>query len=227
MAMKTFTLTKKIELTRDVFELHFTCNEGFIIKPWQFITFILPKIGWRAYSVLEQNNHNTALIIKRVERENWWRWWSIHICDTNIWETLNWVWPAGHFILKDNTLSKLFIWTGTGLVPLYNQIVSGLERWDAQQYTLLFWVRTTQDIFYQKKYKKLSEKYPNFHFQIYLSREESNSTIHGYVTDFLHFENITQFHEFYICGAPNMVDSSVEKIKEHWWIEENIFTEKY
>ncbi len=227
MAMKQFTLTKKIELTSDVFELHFDCSEDFEIKPWQFVTFILPKIGGRAYSVLEQDWNKTVLIIKRVKKEYWWRGWSIFICDSQPWDILNWVWPAGHFVLTWEKESKLFIGTGTGLVPLYNQILSWLERWDTSSYTLLFWIRTIKDVFYEDMFKDLSDKSDNFSYKIYLSREEKDWYKNGYVTDFMTQKNIKDYKEAYICGASAMVDSAVEKLEEAGLERESIFTEKY
>ena len=225
--MKNFTLTKKIELTADVFELHFECSEDFEIKPGQFVTFILPKIGGRAYSILEQNWNKTILIIKRVNEENGWRWGSIFICDSQIWDVLNWVWPAGHFVLKETDNNKLFIWTWTGLVPLYNQIIAGLERWDIWRYTFIFWVRTREDLFYLDQFSELTRKYKNFSCGLYLSREESDVTEKWYVTDFLIEKNTSQYDEAYICWMPVMVDSAVDKLQKSGMKKESIFSEKY
>ena len=225
--MKVFEVIKKINLTDDVFEIHYKSSESFEIKPGQFITFILPKIWGRAYSVLEQNVDKTILIIKRVKEENWWRWWSILLCDAEVWDKFNWVWPVGHFVLKEEDNNKLFIWTGTGLVPLYNQIISWLERWDKSEYTLLFWVRKQEDIFYLENLEKISNKYNNFKYNIYLSRDELEWTDKWYVTNYLTKENLENINEFYICWAPAMVNSSLEKLKENWINEENIFFEKF
>lgn len=227
MAMKQFTLVEKRELTSDVFELHFECSEEFSIVAGQFITFILPQIWWRAYSILSQAWPHIVLLIKRVKEEYGWRGWSIIICDTEVWDVLQWVWPAWHFVLKEADIPKLFIWTGTWLVPLYNQILTWLERGDFSQYSLVFWVRTKQDMFYIEEIKKIAEKYSNFSYHLYLSREEWDISTKGYVTDFLSLENIGNYNEFYICWAPVMVDSVVEKLDSHWIEEERIFTEKY
>jgi len=225
--MKVFEVIKKINLTDDVFEIHYKSSESFEIKPGQFITFILPKIWGRAYSVLEQNVDKTILIIKRVKKENWWRWWSIFLCDAKVWDKFNWVWPVGHFVLKEEDNNKLFIWTGTWLVPLYNQIISWLERWDKSEYTLLFWVRKQEDIFYLENLEKISNKYNNFKYNIYFSRDELEWTDKWYVTNYLTKENLENINEFYICWAPAMVNSSLEKLKENWINEENIFFEKF
>jgi len=121
--IQNFKLIEKKNLTNDVYELVFCWEKELEIKPWQFITFLLDKIGWRAYSILEIKWDKIILIIKKRELENWWRWWSKLICETKIWENLKWVGPAGHFILQENNKNKLFLWTWTWIVPLYNQIL--------------------------------------------------------------------------------------------------------
>ena len=223
--IKKFEVIKKINLTPDVFEIHYKCNEKFDIKPGQFITFILPKIGGRAYSVLEQNENKTILIIKRVKKENWWRWGSIMLCDAEIWEIFDWVGPAGHFVLKEKDNNKLFLATWTGLVPLYNQIIAWLKRWDKSEYTLIFWVRTKQDIFYRENFEELTKKYSNFKYEIFLSREELEGTKKWYITDFLTEKNLKNIDETYICWAPAMVDSAIKILEKNK--KENIYFEKY
>jgi len=225
--MKVFEITKKINLTDDVFEIHYKASESFKIKPGQFITFILPEIGGRAYSVLEQNEDKTILIIKRVKKENWWRGWSIALCDAEVWDKFNWVGPVGHFVLKEQDNNKLFLWTWTGLVPLYNQIVAWLERWDKSEYTLIFGVRTQKDIFYRENFEKLSKKYSNFKYQIYLSREEVELTNKGYITEYLTKDNLQNIYETYICGAPAMVDSVIKILDNSEVKKENIYFEKF
>jgi NAD(P)H-flavin reductase len=208
-------------------EIHYKSEKNLELKAGQCITFILPKIWWRAYSILEQKENKTVLIIKRVKKENWWRWWSIFLCDAKIWDKFNWVWPAGHFTLKEKDNNKLFIWTWTGFVPLYNQIIAWLERWDKSEYTFLFWIRKQEDIFYKENLEELSQKYKNFKFQIYLSREESENSKKWYVTEYLTKNNLSNINESYICWAPSMVESAISKLTENWINKENIYFEKY
>jgi len=142
MAMKQFTITKNDKLTHDVFEIHFKTEEPISMNYGQFVTFILPEIGGRSYSVLEENGTTIKLIIKKVELEDSGRWGSIFICDSKVWDTLQGVGPAGHFVLQKNNKNKLFIGTGTGLVPLYNQAVWAVEEgwclWRKTERTLNF-----------------------------------------------------------------------------------------
>jgi len=225
--MLHFTLIEKKQLTHDVFELIFQWENEINMKPGQFITFILDSIWWRAYSVLESKWNTISFIVKKRETDNGWRWWSAYICDLKVWDIIKWVWPAGHFTLKENSKNKLFIWTWTWLVPLYNQILWSIEQKQECKLTLVFWVRTLKDTFYIEKFEEIQKKYPNFDFTILLSKEKSELYQKWYVTDFLSLENIESFEEYYICWAPAMIDSTVEKLKKLWVDEENIFLERY
>jgi len=238
MALKTFELIRKINLTHDVYELEFKSDSICTMKAGQFITFLIDKIGGRAYSILKVNTNSIILIIKKRELENGWRWWSKYICELNIWDKLNWVWPAWHFLLKDNDKNKLFIWTGTWIVPLYNMISSALENKAKYNIHLTFWVRTEKDLFYIEELEKLKKDNENFDYHVYISRVKdlhefklnhpSKTICSGYTTNYITEKNIKDFWEVYICWAPAMIESTVEKLEKLWlksW--ENIFYEKY
>ena len=227
MTFKQFKLIKKTKLNHSIYELVFESNESFSFIHWQFITFILPWIWWRAYSVLEVNNKNLTLLIKKREKIDGWRWWSIFICEREIWDILEWVWPTGHFILKNNNKNKLFIWTGTGFVPLYNQILWSLKEKQNCNLKMIFWSRYLEDLFYLDEIKKLKNRYSNFDYEIYLSKENIKLYEKWYVIDYLTKNNIADFKEFYICWIPSMIDSAKEILKNLWIKKENIFTEKY
>lgn len=224
MWLETFNLKEKNKLTHDVFELIFELREEVKMLPGQFITFILPKIWWRAYSILEADWKNIKLIIKRREEG---RWWSKFICDLNIWDTLTWVLPAGHFILREEDNNKIFFWTGTWFVPLFNQIKWAIERNFKWNLKLIFWLREEKDLFYIEQLKELKNEHPNFDFEIFLSREEVDSCRKWYVTDYIKKENIIWFDEFYICWMHMMIDSVIEKVLNLWVKESKIITEKY
>lgn len=227
MWLKIFKLIEKNKLTSDVYEMIFESEENMSAKPWQFVTFILDKIGWRAYSVLEVNWNKVKLIIKKREVKDWWRWWSKFICELEIWDNLKWVWPAWHFLLQENSKNKLFIWTWVGLVPLYNQINWSLQKKQLAKLKLLFWVRTKADVFYEEKFKNIKETNPNFDYSISLSREDILWYHNWYTTDLIDEETVKEFEEYYLCWAPSVVDCAVEKLKNLWVSEEAIFYEKY
>ncbi|QFR39310.1 FAD-dependent oxidoreductase [Candidatus Gracilibacteria bacterium 28_42_T64] len=227
MALETYTLSQKKKLTNDVYELIFTSEKDFNFVSGQFITFILSSIGGRAYSILNIHGKEITLIIKRRDTNNGGRGGSIYICDKTIGETLMGVGPAGRFVLQQNNKNKLFLGTGTGFVPLYNQIIGALELQQKCTLRLIFGVRNTEDLFYINQLKQLEKLHKNFHFDVYVSRDHLTKYNHGYITEFLTLDNIEEYEEFYICGAPGMIDASVAILKDKNIEEENIFTEKY
>jgi ferredoxin-NADP reductase len=235
--IQNFKLIEKNNLTQNVFEMVFKWEKELSMISWQFITFLLDWLGWRAYSILRVEWDMIILIIKKREINEWWRWWSKFICELNIWESLKGVWPAGHFKLKQNTNNKLFIWTGTWLVPLYNMINYELITNNENKVLFIFWVREQEDIFYIKELEELKLKYNNFDYEIYISRVKDlhgfkleyqcNNINSWYTTNYLTKNNIKDFQEAYICWAPTMIESSVEKLKKLDFNEDNIYFEKY
>lgn len=220
-----FKLIKKKKLTSDVFEVIFESEVELYIAPWKFMTFMLPKTWFaRAYSVLFKDWKNIYFIIKRLEN---WRWWSKEICDYEEGTILKWVWPTGHFLDSKKKVNKLFIWTWTGMVPLYFIIKDLLESWFSNNLKLILWNREEKDLYYLDEFRDFKNKYANFDFEIFLSREEKDWFKKWYVWDFLSQENIENFSEFYICWNPNMVDEVEKKLIISWVKDEKIFREKY
>ena len=227
MPLNYFRLIEKRKLTSDIYELVFQASEKFDFLPGQFITFILPNIWWRAYSILKTQWNKVTLIIKSRSSNNWWRGWSEYICNRKIWEELKWTNPAGKFLLQNNNKNKLFIWTGTGFVPLYNQIIHSLSQNQECKLELLFWARKLWDLFYLTDLEKIKNNNSNFDYKVYLSREENTQHNTGYVTDYLTKNNLNNFEEYYICWIPALIDSSIKILEENNISNKNILTEKY
>lgn len=236
--LQQFKLIEKKNLTPNVYEMVFSGEKELIMKPGQFITFLLDKIWGRAYSILKMKWKELVLIIKKRELKDGWRWWSKLICELNIWDSLKWVWPAGHFLLKENTQNKLFIGTWTWFVPLYNMILWELEKNNSNKLYFTFWVREKEDVFYIEELEKIKNKYPNFDYGIYISRVKdlhifelkypNSKILSWYTTNYLTKKNLDNIREYYICWAPMMIESTVKKLINLWFKEkENIFYEKY
>ena len=225
--IQNFKLVKKKKLTHDIYELVFEWKEEMEFKNGQFITFLLIEIWGRTYSILELKNKKITLLIKKREKKNWGRGGSKYICELKIGENLKWVWPAGYFLLQENENNKLFIWTGTWFVPLYNQINWAIKKHLNWKLMLIFWVRTKKDIFYLKQLEKLKQNNINFDYKIYLSTILENNFEKWYVTNYLTQKNIKKFNDFYLCWIPEMIKSSKKILKINWVKKQKIHTEKY
>lgn len=225
MKRTQFELIEKNNLTNDVFELKFKADDFEQSQAWQFVTFTLKiweKKLKRAYSIAYQEDDILTFIIKRLEE---WKGWSKAICDIEIGEKIDWMFPLWIFILSEEPKTKLFIGTGTGFAPLYFQIKKALEIWINEKMHFIFGVRHLEDVFYKAQLDYLAYHHSNFTYEIYLSREEKKSYTKGYVTDYLVKENVESFDEFYICWSPAMVTDASSKLEFLW--KKDIFSEEY
>lgn len=225
--MQNYTLKEIKNLTYDVFELTFSWENEIPVKPWQFITFMIDWVWARAYSILEKNEKNLKFIIKKVTKENGWRWWSIFLCEQKVWNQIKWIWASWNFLVSKNEKNKLFLATWTWLVPIFYQIKSELFSWAKNNFKLIFWVRLEKDLFFIEELNILKENFKNFDFEIFLSNEENPKYKKWYVTESIYTWKIDWFEEIYLCGNPLMIDSAKEIAFKTWFLEENIFDEKY
>ena len=225
-------LKNKNKLTKDVYELTYELDlkkwDDLWDKAWQFFMFNLnPKLK-RAYSIAWKIDYKTYFfIIKRISE---WAG-SPLICDASIWDSIEFMGPLWHFILKNND-PVLFIGTWAWFAPLYYQILDLLNNQKStEKIHFIFWVRNIEDIFYNDILDDLQKKYPNFTYKIYLSRWTQENKKEwfwiGYVTQFITQENINKFTNFNICGSPAMVWDVREKLDKLWVKKENINFEQF
>jgi ferredoxin-NADP reductase len=220
-----FTLRNKILLTSDVFLLEFETTESLDFIAGQFITFLLPKTWFRrAYSVLQKQEKNWKFIVKRLENG---RWGSKELCDLPVWTELSWIWPVWHFVISPEKNNKLFIATGTWIVPIYAILEKIFWENISENIGLIYGNTTQENFYYKDELEKFWEKIKNFEKIFCLSRENRIWYAQWRVTWFLDEKIIKKYDEFYICWNPEMVDD-VRNILENFWIEKNkIFFEKY
>jgi ferredoxin-NADP reductase len=218
-------LKNKRNLTSDVFLLEFETKESLDFIAWQFITFLLPKTGFRrAYSVLQKQKNIWRFIVKRLENG---RWGSIELCDLELWSEIPWVGPVWHFVLSEKNNNKLFIATGTGMVPIYSMIEKlSLDSY-SQKIWLLYGNRSQSENYFTQEFWDLWKNIPNFEFLSCLSWENIIWFTHGRVTTLLTLEMIQKYDEFYICWSPAMVDDVKNILEQNNVKKENIFFEKY
>lgn len=246
MLKTTFTLEKKRELTHDVYELTYSCDNlsKEPPKPGQYVMFqLLPGLN-RSYSIASfslgsshtpiSQSATFTLIIKRISDGRW----SPMICDAPVGTIYTGMLPLGHFILRENTKNKCFIGTGTGFAPLYCQLLS-VAQWDQkpEKVSFVFWVRNFEDSFYSEEIEEIKTLLSWLEYTQFFSRESTlenyqsiNPSTHqfqGYVTDWITLANIRDYEEFYICGSPAMVKSAREKLEHLWVSKETVYFEQY
>ncbi len=198
-------------LTENVLELNVEFKENLKIKPGQWIGLIFNDEKWeflRAYSIAyHENENNVTDCIFTIKLLDEWRWWKI-LKELKIWDEIKINWVFGNFVLNNNNSEKIFIATWTWLAPIMNMIKHCAPE---IKKTLIFGAQYKSDIFYEEDIKKIS----NLNYKIFLSREEV-SWYEYWRIDLNKFE-LNDNMEFYICGAPPVVQSVLETLKNKWF----------
>lgn len=225
MLKTTFTLIAKTQLTHDVFELVYQCDDMSqdAPKPGQYVMFQLAPGLNRAYSFASFTEKTFTLIIKRVAYGKW----SPLICDADIGSIFSWIISLGHFVLRDTDVRKCFIGTGTGFAPLYAMVLHMRQLWTFHEpHVFLYGVKDLGDAFYQQQMQELHDA-DMLDFRQYFSADSQPNATTGYVTSWITPDNVREFQEFYICGSPAMVKDAREKLEALGVEKTSIFFEQY
>ncbi len=124
--------------------------------------------------------------------------------------------PYGEFFTKETEREMVFIGGGAGMAPMRSHLYDLLKTNNSQR-KISFWygARSLREMFYDDEFKALSEKYPNFSYQVGLSEPLEQDNWNGPV-GFIHqilYDNMLKDHEdpteleYYMCGPPPMIDA--------------------
>ena len=122
--------------------------------------------------------------------------------------------PFGEFFARDTDNEMIFIGGGAGMAPMRSHIFDLFKRTDTER-RVSFWygARSLREMFYQKDFNSIQDKFNNFKWHIALSDPlpEDNWKGHkGFIHQIL-YDNYLKNHpnpedcEFYICGPPIML----------------------
>jgi len=240
-------LLEKKELAPHVNHIKFSYPEdpNFTFTAGQYMIFHIPQgegqAARRQYSILSNPSQKDALefIIEYVENGVA----SQYLASANIGVELTFQGPAGVFTYRENEKEPIYMATGTGIVPIYSMIQDLLVN---KQYTKnihLFWgLKLKGDMYFFNEIKELCSKYPNFHFQICLSRESELSALFseddikycmgGHVDQGLE-EMVTKsgtdklHYDYYLCGSKHVVESLREYLDKNAIPKEQVYFEKF
>ncbi|MBI2634521.1 FAD-dependent oxidoreductase [Candidatus Peregrinibacteria bacterium] len=232
MSPKKAQVTKIFFLTEDVFEIHFRTEEPLEFKAGQFVTIkIADKIPpcFRAYSIAsapQPDCRNIKTCVKIVAEGRGSNWLKSLKAGTKI----NFIGPSGKFTFKNPDKNSFFIATGTGVTPFLSMIEDQLKSGNKNKIHLLFGLRHIKNIIYKDFLEQLRRQYPNFSYEITLSKPE-NSTWKGStgrVSQILNTQNIdTKNTDYYICGLKEMIADVAKILKEKSVPESAIHFEQY
>ncbi len=150
--------------------------------------------------------------------------------------------PLGRFVVNDLTResnkaivgeNKLFVATGSGIVPIWSMIHDLLINQKYSAPIRLHWgMRSEADLFWLDHLERLSEVYPYFVYDVVLSKPSENWELcSGHVQDCLvrdfAGEKKLVGWEAYVCGSPKMVLETVDLLATLGMDENKIKHEKF
>ncbi len=211
-------------------------GEGIIYKPGQYIQLEIPKYKlssapeFRAFSMAStpEKTDEVELYVGLVEKG---------IVSTYIHHYLQegdelvMRGPFGDFYYRKSDRDILMIATGTGLAPIMS-ILRYMRRKKIQRKTTLFFgTRIEEDLFSVAELEDVAKELTNFSYVLTLSRVPDHlpwKGERGRVTSLIE-QRIPEGADLdvYICGNPDMVDSSIEILKTKGIPEKQIYFDKF
>ena len=211
-------------LSEDVKHIILSVPNEFKFIPGQYVSVILEKDDKnirRPYSICSYPNHanNIELCIKIVENGLA----TPLIKELKIGNKLEVLGPLGEFIINDESKDKdiVFISSGTGIGPFKSMIPWILKSKFKNKITLIAGYREIP--LYDKEFKDLEKKFPNFVYKVALSSEGKR------VQDVLN-ENSNDLDKkahYYLCGLKEMINSVRGLLVDNRVEMSSIFSEKY
>lgn len=140
--------------------------------------------------------------------------------------------PMGKFVVPEKIEKELcFICTGVGLAPLRSMIRDIYKRnIPHKDIHLVFGTRYKGDLVYSEEFNNLQNEFPEFHYHVTLSRENSTEWQgnQGYVHDV--YKKI--FHDgrdaaFFICGYKGMITDARNTLHSLGYTKHQIYFEKF
>ncbi len=210
--------------------------EAMEFRPGQYIQLETPAYGmtpepvYRAYSVASPQYEpgSIDLIIRLVPNG---------ICTTYVFEVLaegdevRLNGPYGDFYLRDTDAEIVFVAGGSGIAPIRSILYQMAHEGSTRKATFFYGCNEVRDLYLVEQMKELEEKIPNFTYVPAVARPESADEWDGetgLVTEVLdgHLEDGSSC-EAYLCGAPAMIDATIEVLRRKGVPEERIFYDKF
>lgn len=191
-------------LTDTIMELTIETYQEVKVIPWQRALFLFEDEQGpfqRSYSIVDQDTDNEkTMLIFAIQLSEQSRGTAI-IRKMIIGSDVMIKWIFGNFVLQDTKLSKIFIWTEVGIVPLLN-----MAKYCTTEKQLFFSVSNKRDLFYEERIKKIH----GLGYEIHISQE----SIPGYTPGRINIakQNFSPATEFYVCWRPEIVNDIIEHL---------------
>lgn len=140
--------------------------------------------------------------------------------------------PRGIFIVEDDGSETVILGaTGCGIASIKPMAEEILQE-NPQREVCLFWgLRFNNEIFLEKIFKGWKEKYPNFNFEVVLSKPETSwEGKSGHITECikeLAGKGSKDKVSVYLCGSSQMISDVKQSLAEINFPHDKIYFEKY
>ncbi len=223
----TATITSKKQIAPHVYELTFSLTSGEVrYAAGQYVSFIIDEKTRRQYSFCCPSTDSTKFdIVVDVAPMGPG---SKFFLEKKVGDTVQVLAPLGTFRFDDHKSPVVFVATGTGIVPFRTMIEEYLVSGGKQKITLFWGLRYEEDIFWKDLLDHWQQFYPNFHYEIVLSKPSTSwQGKIGHVTE--HIREVPNFETcpFYLCGNRHMISDVKTDLLAHNVPEGRIKTELF
>lgn len=200
----------------------------------QYVSVKVNELGERrSYSIATtpDDNHGVHLLAEIIENGKG----SKYLQQIEVGQVVEILGPLGRFVVSENNeMNKLFVATGSGIVPIFSMINDLLINKKEQKQIRLHWgMRSEADLFFVDNLERLSEEHHNFVFDIVLSKPSTDWDLcTGHVQDCLKRdfpinEGGLEGWEAYVCGNPERVVDLCGELELLGVRKEDIYHEKF
>ncbi len=227
MALDTFSaeILSIHRMTPRVKQFLLESERGLSYQPGQHTCIVVPQDNGRdavrPYTPVNLPKGNRmTLAIKTYEDGTV----STYMDEREVGDTVTIIPFKGNLHVKDLEGHNVFLSTGTGITPMVAMLRDFLST-PGGEATFIFGERTQEDLMYRETLDILSAEHDNLEVVYVLSDEEWSGPT-GFVQDHVeqYVDNISSA-DFYVCGVPQMVVDTEERLKELGAPEDHILSE--
>ena len=164
--------------------------------------------------------HSITLAIKRYDDGTA----SVYMHDREPGDTISIDPVDGNLYLRDPSPDVALVASGTGVTPMVPMLRHYLRDGEGQIH-FFFGERTQEDIMYRETIDQLEAEHENLTVVYSLSQEEwagPEGHVQEHLDDYLDsFDD----RDFYVCGVPEMVVETKERLTENGVTDDQVFTE--
>jgi NAD(P)H-flavin reductase len=200
-------------------------------KSGQFVMLNIPgAIAKRAYSIASNPvlNHEFDLLVDVGPQGDG----SLYLQSLNPGEEVTFMAPGGQFVIAQDPTEQAIslIATGSGISACRSMALNLLQTKNDSRPIILHWgMRNPEDIFWEDDFRLLEQQFPNFHFDLVLSKAPPGWPLcAGHINDCIdkHYRSYSNIG-YYMCGNKHMIEDISTLLAGKGVLPANIHHERF